>query len=272
MRLFDAARDGGGYLPSKSGARAALVALGIWAGCAPASRRPGVPVAVEPCGERELVVLVHGLGRTPLSMLPMALALRREGYEVLNFSYSSYGPSVAEIGARLASAVRSRTPAGAPRRVHFVGHSLGNVVIRWTLEYDRPDATGRVVMLAPPNQGSEVANRLERGLSWLLAPLPELTTDSLSTVRRLPPPEGVEFAVLAGDRDGKVSVTETYLTGARDHRVVPSRHTFIMLRPSVVGMTSRFLRTGALGNSGGTGPLPCLAGRATGDGEEWANG
>jgi alpha-beta hydrolase superfamily lysophospholipase len=211
-------------------------------GAAPPHAR-AVEQAAPRCSERELVVLVHGMGRTPLSMLPMAVALRRQGYEVLNFGYSSYGPSVAEIGSKLAAEVREEGP---PRRVHFVGHSLGNIIVRWMLEYERPDHLGRVVMLAPPNQGSRLADRLERPLGWLLEPLSELTTDSLSTARRLPPPEGVEFAVLAGDRDGKVSVAETFLPGAREHRVVPSRHTFIMLRPSVVEMTGRFLRTGSL--------------------------
>jgi triacylglycerol lipase len=244
--------------PVRSPLLAVLVAL---TACAAPMRpsAPPSPVAVEAaarCQERELVVLVHGMGRTPLSMLPMAVALRRQGYEVLNFGYNSYGPSVAQIASRLAAEVREARADGPAQRVHFVGHSLGNIIVRWMLEYERPDHLGRVVMLAPPNQGSRVADRLERPLGWLLEPLSELTTDSLSTARRLPSPEGVEFAILAGDRDGKVSVAETFLPGAREHRVVPSRHTFIMLRPSVVEMTGRFLGTGSLEGSDAVAAAP----------------
>jgi pimeloyl-ACP methyl ester carboxylesterase len=240
---------------------AAAFALVAGAACV-ASPRPAAPpptAAGQPapqCEARQLVVLVHGMGRTPLSMLPMAVALRRQGYEVLNFGYSSYGPSVAEIAAKLGAEVRAARGDDRPRRVHFVGHSLGNIVVRWMLEYERPAGLGRVVMLAPPNQGSRLADRLEGPLGWLLEPLTELTTDSLSTARSLPPPEGVEFAILAGDRDGKVSVAETFLPGAREHRVVPSRHTFIMLRPSVVEMTGRFLRTGSLEGPDPAAPAP----------------
>ena len=242
--------------PVRSPVLAAVVALVALTACAapmhPAARPHAAAVeAAPPCQERELVVLVHGMGRTPLSMLPMAVALRREGYEVLNFGYSSYGPSVAQLGSKLAAEVRARRDDGPMRRVHFVGHSLGNIIVRWMLAYERPDALGRVVMLAPPNQGSRLADRLEGALGWLLEPLSEVTTDSLSTARRLPPPEEVEFAILAGDRDGKVSVAETFLAGAREHRVVPSRHTFIMLRPSVVEMTGRFLSGGTFDESDG---------------------
>ena len=251
--------------PVRNPMLAAVVALAAVTACA-APMRPATPphaVDVEAaprCQERELVVLVHGMGRTPLSMLPMAIALRRQGYEVLNFGYSSYGPSVAQIASKLAADVQAARDDGPARPVHFVGHSLGNIVVRWILEYERPDDLGRVVMLAPPNQGSRVADRLEGTLGWLLDPLSEVTTDSLSTARRLPPPEGVEFAILAGDRDGKVSVAETFLPGAREHRVVPARHTFIMLRPSVVEMTERFLRTGSLEDADAASPAPLRCG------------
>lgn len=191
----------------------------------------------------ELVVLVHGMGRTPLSMLPLAWALEREGYQVMNWGYSSYSHTVPELGRRLADDLESRG-GSHPRRVHFVGHSLGNIVIRWVLAHDPPEGAGRVVMLAPPNQGSRVADRYARWLGWLLKPLPELATREGSTARGIPLPSGVEVGVIAGRDDGKVSVAETHLAGQRAHVVVPSAHTFIMTRTDVARLTSRFLREG----------------------------
>src|SRR5690606_37764696 len=102
---------------------------------------------------REMVVLVHGMGRTPLSMAPLEVSLRRAGYRVLNVGYDSQGPSVAEIGAQVNAEVAEALMQAPAPRVHFVGHSLGTVVIRWVLTHTPPDVPGRAVFLAPPNQG-----------------------------------------------------------------------------------------------------------------------
>jgi len=189
-----------------------------------------------------LVVLVHGLGRTPLSMLPLAWSLRRAGFRVLNFGYSSCGPSVAQIGQRLARVLARERPDDAGP-VHFVGHSLGNIVIRWLIARQRPRRLGRVVMLAPPNRGSRLADRLAPYLGRLLPPIRELGTGS-GTAVELAPPRDVEFAVIAGRRDRKVRVEETRLAGAAAHVVVPAGHTFIMMRRDVRRLVLRFLREG----------------------------
>ncbi|MDQ3389632.1 MAG: putative lipase, partial [Gemmatimonadota bacterium] len=180
-------------------------------------------------------------GRSPLSMAPLAWALEREGYRVVNWGYSSFSHTIPELGARLAGEVQRHENNGE-RRVHFVGHSLGNVVVRWVLAHDPPEDPGRVVMLAPPNGGSRSADRYARWLGWLLPPLRELQTSEGSTARTLGLGEAVEVGVIAGLYDGKVSVAETHLDGERAHIVVPSAHSFIMVRSDVIRLTVRFLR------------------------------
>jgi pimeloyl-ACP methyl ester carboxylesterase len=194
--------------------------------------------------DQELVVLVHGMGRTPLSMLPLKLHLEEVGFRVMNFGYSSYGPDINSIGAKLSRSLSEELSVRPATRVHFVGHSLGNVIVRSSL-LDRVWQTevGRVVMLAPPNQGSAAADRMAPYVGWLLAPISELRTSD-STVRALPAPEGIEFAIVAGKDDGKVSIAETCLAGAREHLLLDSAHTFIMLRPSTHQLISQFLATG----------------------------
>ena len=194
-----------------------------------------------------LVVLVHGMGRTSMSMWPMQRALEADGYRVLNFFYSSYGPTIAEIGAELSRAVDAEVAAAPVARVHFVGHSLGNIVVRWMLANDRMRAPlGRMVMLAPPNRGARVADTFAPYVSWLLAPITELTTTG-STVASLPaPPTGLEFAIVAGRDDRTVSLEETCLAGARAHVEVPEGHTFIMMRDDTIAIVKRFLSTGTV--------------------------
>lgn len=200
---------------------------------------------------RELVVLVHGMGRSPLSMLALEHDLEGAGYRVMNWGYSSTCCSIAELGTRLQSDLE-RGRGDAPR-VHFVGHSLGNLVIRWALTRQTPPkSVGRVVMLAPPNQGSHTADRYSRWFGNVLAPLPELTTDPASTARTLPVPAGVAIGVIAGAADGKVTVAETQLDGARQI-TVPGTHTFLMLQPAVLGLVRSFLKDGTFPVTGAGG-------------------
>lgn len=191
---------------------------------------------------RELVVLVHGMGRSPASMWLLARRLEADGYRVLNFGYPSTRGTVAELGARLARRAGQRT-GGAPR-VHFIGHSLGTVIIRSMLAQDRPERMGRVVMLAPPNQGSSAADRWAPHLGSVMPAIRELRTTPQSTARTLVLPEGVDVGIIAGARDRKVRVPETYLPGARDHVVVNGFHSFLMNRTDVHLLVVRFLRHG----------------------------
>jgi pimeloyl-ACP methyl ester carboxylesterase len=195
-------------------------------------------------GERDLVVLVHGLGRTKLSMLSLEWALEEAGYDVLNWGYSSVTLRMPELGAELAERVRQELAATPGRRVHWVGHSMGGILIRWALVNHPKLRGGRVVMLAPPNQGSASADRYANAFGWLLRPLPDLRTDSASAVRRLGSAGGVEIGVIAGASDGKVSVAETRLPGAADHIVIPGWHTFLMAQPAVQRQVVQFLQNG----------------------------
>ncbi|MDB4947377.1 MAG: Lipase [Gemmatimonadetes bacterium] len=205
--------------------------------------RPAQRTAAPQPDTRELVFTLHGLGRTPLSMAMLARSLEADGFRVANWGYSSTAATIPQIGAALAAEVRAQ--AGAAPRIHFVGHSLGNIVVRWMLAHDPPPdlPAGRVVMLAPPNQGSRAADRFAPWLGWFLRPLAELRTADGTTVRALPPPEGLDVGVIAGSYDGKVSVDEAHLAGAH-HAVVPAMHSFLMNRRDVRALVTRFLRTG----------------------------
>jgi pimeloyl-ACP methyl ester carboxylesterase len=213
---------------------------------------------------RELVFVLHGLGRTRISMALLAMAMERAGFRVANWGYPSATGSIPAFGQALADEVALQA-RDAPR-IHFVGHSLGNIVVRWMLANAPPPRPGRVVMLAPPNQGSRAADRFAPWLSWFLRPLTELRTDSESTVRTLIDAPGVEIGIIAGSRDRKVSVDEAHLPGATETIVLPTAHTVLMNRPDVHRLVARFLREGTFGGAadGGSLSLPKPCARADG--------
>lgn len=191
----------------------------------------------------ELVVLVHGMARTPVSMLPLARWLGRQGFATCTWGYWSYRRTVAELATRLGGRLAELAPRA--ERLHFVTHSLGGILVRRALaERPLPNA-GRLVMLAPPNQGSRAADRWAPILGRIMPPIRDLRTAPEALVHALAAVSALEVGVIAGARDGKVSVAESQLPGQRDHVVLPCRHSLIMHRADVRAMTARFLRTGS---------------------------
>lgn len=214
--------------------------------CALTACNDASPEPIEALGQikgNQTVVVVHGMGRSGLSMYLMASTLQERGYRVINWGYSSTCCTIAELGEQLADDLAA-LEGPRPDQLHFVGHSLGGIIIRWMLHHRPPGVNGRVVMLASPNQGSRAADEYLDIGGWLLEPLDELTTDDKSTVRQLAIPKGREIGTIAGAYDGKVSPAESRLSTEADHVVVPAEHTFIMNRSDVQYLVVTFLKTG----------------------------
>lgn len=233
-----------------------LNAFGMMMATALLSSSPGPASA---SARPETVVLVHGMGRTSCSMRSMARHLERDGFRVVSFGYPSTRQSAEKSAADLRRLIVAER-LGEESAVHFVAHSLGGIVVRACLSEQRPPLLGRVVMLGVPNQGSEVADRLEKNFiyRWATGPAGQsLGTASNCLPNRLGPvdyPVGVVAgnrswnplfsAWLRGPGDGKVSVVRCRLAGMSDFIVVSSSHTWIMNSRRVQDQTSRFLRNG----------------------------
>lgn len=207
---------------------------------------------------REVAVVLHGLARDSGSMRKLGRRLEAGGYRVANLDYPSTRASLEGLVEGLDRDL-ARCCADAPR-LHFVTYSLGGILVRAYLADQTPANLGRVVMIAPPNRGSEWADRLGGNTAFEKAYGPvgsKLGTDPDSLPNRLGPPN-FEFGVIAGnaplnpagaalipgDDDGTVSVENTKLPGMSDFIALPHSHTFIMNAPDVAIATLRFLRTG----------------------------
>ena len=193
-------------------------------------------------GSEQKVILIHGLGRSEASLLAMQFALEREGFTVSNWGYSSICCTIEEIGQEFADYLADFQEEDFSE-IHFVGHSMGNILVQWAMTHRDLDLTGRFVMLAPPNQGSESADRYTDWFEWLLPPLPDLQSQN-SLATELSGIKDYEVGIIAGRFDGKVTPEEAQGIGEKDYREVNAAHTFIMNRPDVHNLTVYFLRNG----------------------------
>lgn len=193
-------------------------------------------------------------------MQPMADALQAAGYVVHNVDYPSRTAPIEELAARaIAPAVAACERAGASR-IHFVTHSLGGILVREYLAHHALPALGRVVMLGPPNQGSEVVDGLGswRFFAAINGPAGrQLGTGTDSVPNRLGPvtyPVGViagrhsinwiNSLLIPGPDDGKVSVERTRVAGMTSHLVLPCSHPFLMRDRTAIRQAAHFLAYG----------------------------
>ena len=211
-------------------------------------------------GAQEEVILLHGLCRTSRSMTKMECALTNAGYKVRNVDYPSRTASIQKLADdAIGKAVGDCQRDGATK-INFVTHSLGGILVRSYLARHEIPLLGRVVMLAPPNRGSEVVDKLGWLFlfKWINGPAGnELGTDKNSTPNRLGP-ANFPVGIIAGDRsinwinsflipgsdDGKVSVERTKLAGMTDHIVIHATHPFIMKNREAIRQTIQFLDNG----------------------------
>lgn len=210
--------------------------------------------------DSEAIVLLHGLARTSRSMNKAAKLLAAYGYYIINVDYPSRSADISLLAQKYIAQALKQCDVKGVKKIHFLTHSMGGILLRHFLASQTIDNLGRVVMLAPPNQGSEVVDKLGswRLFYYLNGPAGlQLGTDNNSVPNQLGP-VGFQLGVIAGSKtvnpllsrlipdinDGKVSVSRARVAGMKDFIVMPYSHPFIMQRKAVIEQALHFIQQG----------------------------
>ena len=208
---------------------------------------------------KECVILLHGLARTEDSMEKLASSLKEIGYETINQGYPSTEYKIEKLAKDAISKALSNCPNHS--KVHFVTHSMGGILVRQYLKSHQIANLGRVVMMGPPNKGSQVVDNLGENpvFDFINGPAgTQLGTGRLSVPNQLGPAD-FEVGIIAGTQsinlilslmlpnpdDGKVSVENTKLEGMSDHISLPVTHPFMMNDREVISQVIHFLKHGS---------------------------
>jgi pimeloyl-ACP methyl ester carboxylesterase len=206
----------------------------------------------------ECVVLLHGLWRSETSMNRLKERLMEAGYKVNNVEYESTDDTVEVLAEE--AVLSGINACGESSQIHFVTHSMGGILLRQYLEYNNIENLGHVVMLGPPNQGSEVVDFYSEfaAFEWFTGPAGlQLGTGQASVPRALGP-VSFDLGIIAGTQsinpilstmlpdkdDGKVSVESTRVEGMNDHIELPVTHVFMMRNPEVMEQVIHYLQLG----------------------------
>ncbi|MES9970945.1 MAG: alpha/beta fold hydrolase [Candidatus Thiodiazotropha sp.] len=228
------------------------VTTGLGCSLTPVSNADGA----EP-GHKETVILLHGLGRSKSAMWLLALRLEDAGYRVVSIDYDSFRRSPRQIVDEVSSDIMNCCKDNNGP-VHFVGHSMGGLIIRAYLERQRPQNLERVVMIGTPNQGTDFVDRYRDHWWMRLAGDAALAlgTDAESFPNSLPTAdyplgviagyrqESLEEDAIAGPDDGLVPVRSTLIEGMDDFILIETGHSAMRYDTNVAQQTIHFLKTG----------------------------
>jgi triacylglycerol lipase len=211
-------------------------------------------------GDSECVVLLHGLGHSARSMGKMEESLLNAGFSTANIDYPSREKPIGLLAHEAIPDGVATCRSQSAEKIHFVTHSMGGILVRYYLANSGIEELGRVVMLSPPNQGSEIVDKLDGlpGFAGAVGPAGlELGTNGHSVPLRLGPAD-FDVGIITGDRginpltspmipgedDGKVSIESAKLEGMNDFLVVSETHLAIRRSEEVISQVIHFLTSG----------------------------
>jgi triacylglycerol esterase/lipase EstA (alpha/beta hydrolase family) len=207
------------------------------------------------------IVILHGIFRTHRSMRGVTRFFDKQGYKTLNLGYPSTRHDLIKLAEWINPPIQEFAQS-VDGKLHFLGYSMGGLLVRTYLKQFRPGKLGRVVLVGTPNNGSEIADFVQ---AWPLykrfyGPAGQQLITKQDAFKSIFGAVDYELGVIAGNRtidplgsyiigkpsDGKVSIESTKLEGMKAHLVLPANHTFFPDNRRMWKSALQFIKTGSL--------------------------
>jgi pimeloyl-ACP methyl ester carboxylesterase len=195
---------------------------------------------------KELVVLIHGFAAPTWVLNPIARQLQSAGYETVIWSYTSYRRTLREHSDHLAAEFVRLSEREDIGKIHVVAHSMGTVVARGALRKvcNKKFKAGRVVLMAPPNRGTNWSRWFGPIVKWLIPTVYDLSNSPTSYVNQLPSPDYWYVGIVRADFDLLIPRNSLELSEQMDFIAFPTFHSGLLFRRDVAKSVQRFLSTG----------------------------
>ncbi len=219
---------------------------------------------------QDCVILLHGLARSSHSLRKLEKSLAEEGFKTVNQNYPSTKDPIEKLAEKYVS--KAIGACGPSSQIHFVTHSMGGILVRQYLSTHSLNSLGKVVMLGPPNQGSETVDRLGKlpGFKFFNGPagmqlgtgkgsLPKSLNKADFTLGVIAGTQSINLIlsyILPSTDDGKVTLESTKLEGMAGHISLPVTHTFMMLNGEVIKQVIYFIKNGKFKNNLNSSNIP----------------
>jgi len=208
----------------------------------------------------DYAVLVHGLARTGKSFCKLEKFLENKNYQVITVDYPSRKYNIEYLVDNYLKRLIHKKCIDKTKKINFVTHSMGGILVRYFLKFNKLDNLGKVVMISPPNKGSEIVDFLQNSpiVNFILGPAFKQLGTGRNSVPNILGNTNYEVGVITGSRsfnlinsiiipgadDGKVSVESAKITTMKDFMVVKRTHSFIMNGNDVISNIDNFLKVG----------------------------
>lgn len=207
--------------------------------------------------EKEWVILIHGIGMNNMMMWKMAEHIETQGFHVKRIGYPSWQTQTQDI-LNIVNHQINTCCADLTQKIHFVGYSLGGLLVRNYLNQYRPAQLGNTVLIGTPNQGTEIADRLMESklIKYLMPITSDLGTSQTSLPNQLPPPNypvgiiaglfenDLNEPFLPGLDDGIVPISSTQLKNMQDFILIHTGHPMMFYNQTVSDQVIHFLKNG----------------------------
>ncbi len=206
-------------------------------------------------------ILVHGYNKNKNDMMILSDNLEKLNHKCflvdlsLTFKEIEYNSVIFEKNFE-----RISRDIGKDKQINLIGHSTGGIIIRkFLVDTKYIDNIDKCVLIATPNNGSELADIVSKHLSYgtkIFKTLVSINSSSVKMIEKIKH-DRIKIGAIAGNKnnlllgnlmneenDGRVKVNSVFYDGLDDFIILPYGHKEIHYKWDTAKLVDKFIMDG----------------------------